>query len=49
VGFYFYSDLGAWSNTQLVSIIGCYLTIVSVVFAYFLLDEERGRETRQNR
>ncbi len=41
MGFYFLNDLNTWCNTHIVFIVGCYLTIVSLVFAYFLLDKER--------
>lgn len=40
MGFYFYSELGVWSVTQLLSILGSYLTITALIFTYFLLDEE---------
>jgi hypothetical protein len=40
MGFYFLDDLNTWGSADLRAIIGCYLIIVALVFAYFLADDE---------
>ena len=42
MGFYFLDDLNTWANADLPAILGCYLTLAALVFAYFLADDESG-------
>jgi hypothetical protein len=44
MGYYTYIDFGTWTNAQLVTIGGCYLAIVGLIFIYFLIEDDRETE-----